>query len=239
MLEQLELLLELQGVDSELFELTRERESLPGRIESLAAVRERVRSESAEKESALEDAKKERLRKERELEDVGAKVADLKSKQLVIKTNEEYAALTHEIEFRQREISDTEDAILRLLEDIERLTTEVEEARAAADEATAQMDREIAELRSKLEELDDAIAVKRDERLRIAMRVDGSVLRRYEGILHSKGDSALARIVDGACSGCYKNLPPQTVIEVKRGNGFVECDGCGRILYWSRETELG
>ncbi len=239
MLEQLELLLELQKKDIDLADLSRQGELLPVRIEELESERERVRAVHQAKEVALDEAKKERQHGERELEDATVRINDLKAKQLLIKTNAEYAALTHEIAFAQQGISDLEDGILRLLEETEELAADLEQAGAEVAEVERGIDKSVSELRARVDELNDTLAVRKDERLRIAMRVDASLLRRYEGIFRSKGDCALACVENGACSGCYKSLPPQTVIEVKRATGFKECDGCGRILYWRRETDVG
>ena len=239
MLEQLELLLELQEIDADLADLSRQGELLPVRIDEFESERARVRAVQQEKEHALEEAKKERQHREHELEDATLRINELKAKQIVIRTNEEYAALTHEIGFAKQDISDLEDGVLKLLEETEELSQDAKRAGAEAVEAERTIDESVSELRARLEELNDALAVRRDERLRIAMRVDESLLRRYEGILRSKGDCALAQVVDGACSGCYKSLPPQTVIEVKRGTRFTECDGCGRLLYWRREKDVG
>ena len=109
----------------------------------------------------------------------------------------------------------------------------------AAASGERDLDARASALRSELSRLDDAVAVKRDERLRVATRVDSSSLERYDRILASKGDAALARIVDGACSGCRIKLPPQLVIEVKRSDRIIECQSCGRILFWRREAEDG
>ena len=238
MSEQLELLLTLQDIDADLAELLSQRELLPKRIAELTKQKEDARADIARRESALEEATKERQRLERDLEDMTTRIHGLKSKQLMIKTNEEYAALNTEIGFASHEISDIEGGIFKLMESIEEAGAEIAAAAEAAAEAEKGIDVRVAELERELSHKDDDVAVKTDERLRIAMRVDAPLLRRYEGLLESKGDSALAYITDGACSGCYKSLPPQTILEVKRATGFNECDGCGRILYWRREADV-
>jgi predicted nucleic acid-binding Zn-ribbon protein len=239
LLEQLELLLQLQDIDIELAELEGEHAMLPRELAALEDERVRACEDVETRAQVLEEAKKARARRERDLEDANAKINDLRSKQVVIKTNAEYAALTHEIEFMKQEISDIEEDVLGLLEEIEEKSKELEAIEASAEQSSRDVDSSVAELKTKLSELDDAIAVKKDERLRIAMRVDGVLLARYERLFASKGDCAIACITDGACSGCYKSLPPQTVLEVKRAGRMIECDGCGRILYWSLETDSG
>ena len=239
MLEQLELLLELQKKDIDLADMLRQGELLPVRIDELKSERESVRAAHQVKELALAEAMKERQHREHELEDATIRINDLKAKQLLIKTNAEYAALTHEIAFAQQGISDLEDGILKLLEETEEMAAGLELAGTELSEVERGIDKSVSELRTKLDELNDVLVVRKDERQRIAMRVDEPLLRRYEGIFRSKGDCALAYVENGACSGCYMSLPPQTIIEVKRTTGFRECDGCGRILYWRRETDGG
>jgi predicted nucleic acid-binding Zn-ribbon protein len=237
--EQLELLLTLSSIDSELQAVLAEHESLPGEIAELEEEKERLGDAVTEKEGRLDDIKRDRQRLERELEDLSARLRDLTAKQLAIKTNEEYAALSLEIEHAKRQISETEDAILRQLELADEFVTELAAARETAADAERDLESRISRLRSNLKRLDDAVAVKRDERLRVATRVDPHVLERYDRILASKGDAALAQVLDGACSGCRIKLPAQFVIEVKRADRLRECQSCGRILFWRLETENG
>jgi predicted nucleic acid-binding Zn-ribbon protein len=238
-LEELEHLLELSRVDEELAELQEEYRDLPEQVASLEKERAEVREGAEGKEAELESAKKERQKLERQLADLTARRNELEAKRTVIKTNEEYAALTLEIDYTKKQISETEDVILRLLETVEEATSGLAKAREAAAEKEREIDERVAALSAEIAKLDDAVAVKRDERLRAAKRVPAAILSRYELILGSKGDSAMARVVGGACSGCYMKLPPQTVIEVKRSDRFIECQSCGRILYWTREAGSG
>lgn len=230
--ESLELLLELQRIDDRLLDIERRASSLPAKLEALEAERTNTRQEIERQEAMLEEASRRRRHLDRELEDESAKLQDLLSKQLSIKTNEEYSALQHEIEFTRRSMSEKEDEILSLLEEIDRLDAQIEEVKRSAAGRKEEIEQAESELRVRVKELEDAAAVKRDERLRLSKRIDRPVLERYERILESKGDSAVAVVVDGACGGCYKRLPPQTLVEVKRSDRLMECQGCGRILCW-------
>ncbi len=239
MLVQLELLLDLQHIDLELGELVAEAEILPKRIQELEDEKESAKSEVRDSEVRLEEKQKARQKLERDLEDHGARLKDLESKRLVIKTNEEYAALTHEIGFTTQDISKTEDAALELMESESNIKRELAAAQESAATRAGEIDVKIGELTSELERLNDAIAIKRDERLRISTRIDKQTLLRYDRILASKGDFAVARIADGACEGCYVRLPAQMVIEVRKADRFIECESCGRILCWKPERDDG
>lgn len=239
MLEQLELLLEVQGIDLELGELVAQWELLPERIQELEDEKERAKSGVRDSEARLEEKRKARQKLERDLEDHGARLKDLEAKRLMIKTNEEYAALTHEIGFTTQDVSKTEDAALELMEVESTIKQELAAAQESAATRAAEIDVKIGEFTSELERLNDAIAIKRDERLRVSTRIDSSTLLRYDRILASKGDFAVARIDDGACEGCYVKLPAQMVIEVRKADRFMLCESCGRILCWRPERDDG
>ncbi len=239
MLEQLELLIRLSVIDGELQDLHLERESLPESIKELEREKELLLSAVTSREERLEELAKERRQLEAALEDLNVKLADLESKRLQIKTNAEYAALSLEIEHARTQISESEDGVLRSFEAGEQLTSELNAATQQAETGRQRLDERIAELSGELKKLDDAIAVKNDERLRVAMLVDKPTLTHYERILESKGDSAVACVTDGACSGCRMRLPPQMVIEVKRSDRMIECQSCGRILCWKPEEAGG
>lgn len=235
MREQLALLLDVQAIDTELMGLVARGKSLPIRTAEIQREKVGAAERVAEVERHLEELNLKKARLELDLNDWNAKLAGLESKRNVIKTNEEFRALMSEIELTQREISTTEDAILGLMEETERLADELPGLRRSTAEAGAKLDEMIRALEGEQGRLSDSISIKRDERKRAAMRVDQATLVRYERILSSKRDFAVAFVVDGVCSGCYKRLPPQTVIEIRRAERLVECDGCGRILSWRRQ----
>ena len=238
-LEQLELLLDLQHIDLELGELVAEADFLPERIQVLEDEKERAKTGVRDSEARLEETRKARQKLERDLEDHGARLKDLESKRLMIKTNEEYAALTHEIGFTTQDISKTEDEALEFMESEANIKRKLAAAQESAATRAGEIDVKIGEFTSELERLNDAIAIKRDERLRVSTRIAGPTLLRYDRILASKGDFAVARIADGACEGCYVRLPAQMVIEVRTADRFIECESCGRILCWRPERDEG
>jgi predicted nucleic acid-binding Zn-ribbon protein len=237
--ELLDILLNLQRIDAELTGLDAAKARLPGKIAELSLEKDHLRADVGEVEERLGAVRNDIVRRQRELDGLNAKRGELLTRQLIIKTNAEYAALTHEIGFVKQQITEGEDAVLRLMEEGERLAKEAETVRADAARATEEIDKQVDALNRKLAAMSDDAAVKRDERLRASKRVDAPTLSKYERILASKGDVAVVGIEDGACSGCRIKLPAQTVIEVKRAKRFIVCESCGRILFWGGERESG
>lgn len=96
-------------------------------------------------------------------------------------------------------------------------------AKKEYDAAKAECEQEAAEAKP---ELDKAKAAA-DE---AAKAVDAELLSKYKRI---KGRYAMpmAKVENNQCSGCNMSLPTSTVKRVASGEGIVECENCGRILY--------
>ena len=45
----------------------------------------------------------------------------------------------------------------------------------------------------------------------------------------------LANIYNGSCSGCYTNLPAQTLVDAKKGTSLITCPNCSIFLYFDEE----
>ena len=75
-----------------------------------------------------------------------------------------------------------------------------------------------------------ALQLKQPDADEAAKAVDAELLARYKRI---KGRYAvpMAKVENNQCSGCNMSLPTSTVKRVATGEGIVECENCGRILY--------
>ncbi|MBD3367575.1 MAG: hypothetical protein GF405_05310 [Candidatus Eisenbacteria bacterium] len=239
MQDELERLKHLATIDDEIAEMREESAHLPERAADLEAKKKALEDAVLAREAELEELTKQRLHEERDLDDLKAKLEELKKRQLEIKTNEEYAALIQETKYAERQIGETEDRILQLLEQTEVLQGAIAEAKEEMTRSMEGLDEELAAVNSEIKEVEERLEIRLDERKRIAMHLDPPILSRYERILESKGDSAMAPVEGETCSGCYVKLPPQTVIEVRKAKRIIECESCGRILCWASEDVDG
>jgi predicted nucleic acid-binding Zn-ribbon protein len=218
-------------VSQELAHIGPERESLRGRAATtqtlLAAAKLRVNQIETE-------------RKQRDLE-IEAKKSQIEkylNQQLLTRKNEEYKALTHEIEMAKDVIFKIEDAEIILMEQAEagqkevaRASTEAAAAKKLLDEQVGQLDQREANLRKELAEV-------QAHRAALAGAVDESSRNRYERILKSKGENVVVGIEHSACGGCHMKLPAQTVTHCRAQAELVTCPSCGRILYFAPDMEL-
>jgi hypothetical protein len=150
----------------------------------------------------------------------------------LVKKNEEYTALLHEIAGVKQKRSDRETELLMLLDEEERRQGEKPTLeRALAGEKAEIGGRLQAIAEEEQRERDQAAAIE-SERATLLERLAPATRSRYQRIRASKDGRAVVAIHKGACGGCYRGQPPQVLQEARRGDRLLACDGCGRLLIW-------
>ena len=238
MQEIIEKLLVLQDRDRKILRVTQE-------LAHIGPERESLKAKAASTQSSLEAAKLrtrqiESERKQRDLE-IEAKKAQIErylNQQLQTRKNEEYKALTHEIEMAKEVIFKIEDAQIVLMEQAEVAQKEVVRATAEAAGARKLVDDQIGQLNAREENLKKDFAELTSSRAALAGAVDDSTRNRYERIFKSKGENVVVGVEHSACGGCHMKLPTQIVTNCRGAGELVTCPNCGRILYYARDMIL-
>jgi predicted nucleic acid-binding Zn-ribbon protein len=228
-MQGIQALLELSRVDVQIAELEDEKRGLPAARAALVAEREKAQTAVEAAQAALVAAEHEQRRHEAAVADREALVVKLEGQQHQIKTNEAYKVLLHEIEQARAAISDAETHILEAMEGIERARGALERARGGVkgiDERTAQQERVIAE---REKSLDQTLGNLRRDREALVGGVDAALLARYDRII-TRRRPAVALAMKGSCMGCHVTIPPQTLLELRRGERLNTCGNCQRIL---------
>lgn len=233
MLEGIQNLVELSRVDVELTKLEKEKAGLPAAREAFAQELEKGAEAIQVAEAALAEAEQEQRRHESAVADQETLIAKLEGQQPQVKTNEAYTALLHEIDAARAAISDAEDHVLEAMEGIETARETLERAKTVARGA----EQRVAEQRAAIDEretsLDQSLANLRRERERIAAEVDPALVARYAKIA-SRRSPPVAEVKNfDTCNGCQVGLPPQLVIEMRKGEELITCGNCNRILVFS------
>jgi uncharacterized protein len=231
-----ELLMQLQGLDYQLIELERSKEYLPDMIENLEGEIKAAKAALDEIHDQLEATRLEHKRLELRVKDKTVDLERLKSQMMQIKTNKEYDAISREIDHVRNEINTAEDDILKALETIETLTSDAEEKKKQLEEITTVNTGQLNTIRTEMDSVGDKIKIKQGERENVLVRLDKPLVAVYERVRRGKGAGAVVAVRHRACSGCFKNLPPQLVQEIRRGERVITCDSCGRILIWDDEN---
>jgi uncharacterized protein len=229
---ELEQLLILQDRAQRIRQVEAELKSIPHERRSLDA---QVTASSANLEATKDRARHVEVEKKRLELDVGTRsesIARLKTQQYETRKNDEFSAMGREIERYQNEISNLEDQELELMEQADQLKAQIaaeEKQTAASKESIAT---QVANLEAKQATLTGRLEELKKEREELAARVDEDLLDRFNRLFASKGDAAIVGLEHDVCTGCHMKITTQTVVRVKGGKEIVNCEQCGRILYF-------
>ena len=238
MQEIIEKLLVLQDRDRKLLRVTQE-------LAHIGPERESLKAKAASTQTALEAAKlsvkkieSERKQRDLEIEGKKAQIEKYLNQQLLTRKNEEYKALTHEIEMAKEVIFKIEDAEIVLMEQAEVAQKNVVTATTEAAAAKKLVDDQIGLLNQREENLKKEFAELTGSREQLASAVDDSTRSRYERLFKSKGENVVVSVEHSACGGCHMKLPAQIVTNCRAQGELVTCPNCGRILYFTRDMIL-
>src|SRR6266576_2453020 len=237
MLSDLQNLMELQVADKEILRLKEEVAALPKRV---AVIEEKLAATKAKLEKAKATAKADevsRKKYETTIQDLQSKISKYRDQSLDVKTNEQYKALMHEIQFAEQDIRANEDKILDLMLNAEVRNKDVKAAEAELKAETAEIEKEKALARERTAEDEKQLAEWGGKRDRLRAGVDADTLRHYERVMKFRG-SGLSEVRDQKCMACRVMLRPQTYNEVRTGLQTIICDSCQRILYFNPADEM-
>ena len=230
MQESLRALLELQKTDQDLHELEQYKVDIPNQLETMETAQAEAETRLSDQETKVSDVEKNRRQHERDLEAAQEQVKKYQGQLFSVKTNKEYDALQAEILAQKNLISDLEDGILQLIGEAEAEQETLENIRGETESLVERFGEERTALESRLSAVDEDVAVKMDERKRMAMRVENQVLKVYDRIRRNMRGMTVVPVKKGACSGCFHVIPLQVVMQIRQGRRLISCESCGRIL---------
>lgn len=229
--EQVKLLVELQGLDTQILKIERDLESIPEGLKSM----EDAFKEKAGNLKKLEEGVKILQLKQKEKEgELGSKETSIKKFQgqlYQVKTNKEYTALEGEIGRARADNSLIEEEIIKILDQIDvenqRIAKEKEFLKAEESKFAEDKKRFEDEVRRIKSEVDGL----KTRRSTLVEKIDKSILAKYGRILKSKDGLAVVPVAGDSCQGCFRILPSQVIHEIRMKKDLVFCGNCARVLY--------
>ncbi|MBL8174083.1 MAG: hypothetical protein JNK48_05400 [Bryobacterales bacterium] len=230
----LSLVLKLQSLDSRTADLEREVSALPKRIAEIEKQLDTHKKRLELDRTALAANGKERKSREDDIKVQEQKISKLKDQMLSAKTNEQYRAFQHEIEFCEKEIRRFEDRILDLMGESEKLEKNVKAAEVSLAAESKQVEGEkLAAKQTTAADLQELAAIAK-ERQAVVGTVRKDFLTHYERLRKRPGGIAVAEAVDDTCSVCHMKIRPQIMQELRASaDGLNFCESCKRIIYYN------
>jgi predicted nucleic acid-binding Zn-ribbon protein len=237
MLPDIENLLKLQDADKEIRRLQDEVAEFPKRIAVIEQKLAGTKAQLEKAQGAIKADEASRRKYDTAIADLRGKISKYRDQSLDVKTNEQYKALLHEIQFSEQEIAANEDRILELMVNADARDKEVKAAQAELKAATVEIEKEKEVARQRTAEDEKLLAEWRAKRDQMRSGVDADLLRHYERVSKFRG-TGIAEVRDHQCTACRVKLRPQTYNEVRSGTQTIVCDSCQRILYFNPAEEL-
>jgi len=235
--KDLSLLLDLQEIDDHLGELERSKIYLPEMIHNLEKEIIDLENSLEENGTSLLDCEREQKLLELEIETNKQELEKYQGQMKVIKTNKEYDALISEIDAKKREIADKEERVLTLMAKIDEHKEKLSELKSSLKRADENNADQLAALKAQESTLQAKIDEKMETRKNVVKDINRQIIGTYERVRKGKGGLVVVPIRKKACGGCFKQIPPQKIQEIRRGDRIFSCESCGRILIWTDESK--
>jgi uncharacterized protein len=232
MLPAIEQLLILQDRDRKLRLLRQEQKSAPIERKGLD---DKLANAQANLDAVKLKGKEfevERKKLETEAQSVRDKISKYNAQKFQTRKNEEFAALSHEIERSEKDVQGIEDRELDLMDAAEKHKAVIAEAEKTLAAIKGQHTRQIADIDAKIVTIDSQVAEVEAERAKIAADVEEDLLDTYDRLLQTKNGEAVVALHHDVCSGCHMKVTPTTSSHCRARKTVTQCENCARILYW-------
>ena len=228
----LDKLLMLQECDSKRLGLESQLKSVPREV---AAVEARIAAEKAAIETAKAEwygleSKKKML--EIEIKTAEEKIGKYRTQQSQVRKNDEYQALTHEIDTTQTAIGTLEEQEIAVMLIIDEAKKRFDTAEAELKKNISGHEARIRTLREHETQLGAESTAAQAEAVAARPAVPPAYLKIYDRVATKPGHPVCVTVNGGRCGGCHLKVPTHIEVMARKGSEIATCDQCGRILYW-------
>jgi predicted nucleic acid-binding Zn-ribbon protein len=238
LIKQLMQLKKLQDIDlilrDAVIEINRIKESIRKNDLELEELKERVK----QLQSELKEKELKRKNMENEIRADEEVVKRWENRSKEIKSGREYQALMREISLTKKDISDKENEVLVLMEEIEKQQKELDGLNSILSEKNQKWISERDELEKKISEDENKIKENNIKKEEVMKSLSQSLLQRYERIKSQREGIAIVEARNYICTGCNMNIPPQVYNQVLRRETLVSCPYCQRLLFIPEEETV-
>lgn len=224
-------LLQLQEEDGKRIDTERQLAAFPKQLQGLENLiaEERKKQQDAQQRLKSMEAQRGLMRTERLAAE--EQIIKYKTQQMQVKKNDEYTALTHEIERLSQKASEREEEEIALLLEIDELALTVRKEVAAAEQRIAETSERVTALKSHDSTLKNELKHLMNTIEAISKTIDPKYLRAYENVRQRyKRPPFVMPIIDRKVGGLRVSGEVETA--ARKAEGVVTDENSGRIVYY-------
>ncbi len=231
-LNQIEQLVALQKVDDAIHAVKTELKLAPQELESLEArfnVAEEQRNRVVDKITHIKEQQK---RIGVEIDDDTVRIKKSKNKLMQVNNQREYHAMMREMDSMEKQNRTREEEKIVLVEELENQEEALKEIDGDYLGLKAELEVKQEGLQERIQNAEKKLAELENVRSSTGSIVPQPVFQRYEFIRRRLDHPVIVPVYNGICDGCHIAIPPQTFIELQRGQQILSCPNCQRLIYW-------
>lgn len=227
-------LLILQDRNATVQQLHTEIGRLPKEVEKLEHQIAAEKASAEDARSAVQELELKRKELELEAESAQEQIGKYKNQQLQVKKNDEYRALTHQIEDLESKISDLETDELEIMEQMDVAADKLKEVEAAVSKRVKYQESLIEECREKLKNLKAQLGDAESAYSEQTTKMDATDVQLFELLkTQIKRPPYIAEMTGQNCGGCHMRVSNDVSKQAKIGE-MARCDQCARVIYFDR-----
>ncbi len=215
----------LQEIEKELKRVPLERSKLEKQIET-----EQSRVEAAA--LALKEKEVERSEIDHSVKGKESDISRFKNQQLEVKKNDEYRALTQQIDLCQAEVGELEEKEIELMLEIDQAKERYESEKQRIEESIQAQQADIATLNEKEQNLKNSLDAAKEALADSRIGLEESYLENYDRVKKLvKRAPYVVPIEEHKCGGCHLRVSNEVSRAARNPGAPHFCDQCGRIVY--------
>lgn len=229
---QIHRLVEIQKIDSEIYDLKGQEQEKPLIVQNLLRVFEGKKSRLNDLQEQLKQIQAQRKSVELDLKTKEDAITKANAQLSELKTNKEYSAKLSEIENIKADKSIMEEKILLSFDQSDQVASDIEKEKQVvlAEESAYLLKKK--EVDEDIKLIHDRLQVLGAQRKALIPNIDPAILPRYDQLIHKRQGLAIVPVISGnSCGGCHMDVTMQQINAIKIGDSFTHCEFCNRILY--------
>lgn len=229
--EQVKVLVELQGLDTQIFRREKDLSDMPENLKMLDEAFKSKMTNLKALEDNLKSLQVKRKDKENDLESKEGSIKKLQTQLYQLKTNKEYTTMQEEIARIRADNSLIEEDIIKIFDQVDIENQKIKKEKEFLKGEEVKLNEEKRRVEEETRKIALEVESLKKQKAALTEKIDKTILAKYDRIIKSKDGLAVVPVLGESCQGCFRILPPQVIHEIRMKKDLVVCENCARILY--------